>query len=111
MAGRWKQYEREVARVLGGRRRPVTGIDRADGDVFTDTLEVQCKHRLGEPPPKRLLSWLDDMRAVAHLRARIGIVAWKRPGVGAAEESLVVLTLADFVRLVGRGAHDEEPAA
>lgn len=97
---RWKQYERLVAALIGGRRRPVTGIDRGDGDAFTDMIEVQCKHRLSEPPPQRLLTWLDDIRKTAQARGRVGVVAWKRPGVGDPGESVVVMQLRDFAALL-----------
>ena len=40
---RWKRAERDVARLLGGRRLPVSG--KAEPDVVTDTLaaEVKCR--------------------------------------------------------------------
>lgn len=102
MAGRWKQFERLVAALLGGARRPVTGIDRGDGDAFTDRFEVQCKHRLTEPPPQRLLDWLDGIRATASARGKVGVVAWKRPGRSDPGESLVVIQLRDFAALMER---------
>lgn len=96
----WKKYERDVAKAVGGQRRPVTGIDRGDGDVFTGDLELQCKYRLSQPPPGRLLDWLDGIRQAAVLRGRLGAVVWRRPGNKGVGESLVVMSLTDFQQLV-----------
>lgn len=107
MSKGWKDFERDVADAVGGRRRPVTGIDRADGDVFTSRMELQVKRRFNQAPARYLLEWLDGIRVTAASRAKVGAVVWKRPGVGAVGESLVVLTLEDFLRLVGRGGETD----
>lgn len=109
--GRWKLFEREVAKILSGRRRPVTGIDRADGDAFTNRFEVQCKYRMTEPPPKRVLDWLDGIRKTAAARDRVGVVVWKRPFVLDPRESLVVMTLGDFARLVAELEQEQPPTS
>jgi hypothetical protein len=102
VSGRWKEFERKVAAALGGRRRPVTGIDRDDGDCFTDELEIQAKHRLSQPPPQCLLAWLEGIRRTAEKRGKVGVVVWKRPGVADVERSLVVMEVGDFRKLLPR---------
>jgi hypothetical protein len=96
----WKGFERRCAKALGGRRRPVTGIDRHDGDVFTDMFEIQCKVRQGQP--SYLKAWLAGIVKTATERQKIGIVIWKESGTGFPDsEALVVLRLSDWVDLHG----------
>lgn len=96
----WKGWERRVAHRLGGRRRPVTGLDRGDGDCFTPMFEVSCKLRKGQPA--YLLEWLSEIRRNAVARGRIGLVVWKTPGRGRADDdALVVLRWSDFIALHG----------
>lgn len=94
----WKAFERDVAKVLGGQRRPVTGLDRGDGDVFTDQLEVQVKKRAAHPSTNLLREWLDGIRRTAQRRNRIGVVVWKPTG-SRTNEALVVMRLDDFTEL------------
>lgn len=96
----WKQFEWRCAKRLGLRRRPVTGIDRGDGDVFNELFEVQCKVRKGQP--SYLREWLSGIVATAKARGRVGIVIWKESGTGRPDsEALVVLRLADWIDLHG----------
>lgn len=97
---RWKNFERRCAGRLGGQRRPVTGLDRGDGDVFTPMFEVQCKLRKGQPD--YLTVWLDEVCRTAKARDRIGVVVWKEPGSGRDDgDALVVMRFRDFVDLHG----------
>jgi hypothetical protein len=109
----WKAYERRVAHALGGRRRPVTGIDRGDGDVFTPMFEVQVKLRNGQPV--YLKQWLADICRTAAARDKVGVVVWKTPGSGRPDdEALVVMRWRDFVDLHGvpaEAADAEAPQA
>lgn len=43
----WKQFERDVARIFGARRNPLSGRNNAgrSGDVISDEFEVECKLR------------------------------------------------------------------
>ena len=104
MDTRWKAFERRCAERMGGRRRPVTGIDRGDGDAFTSMFELQCKLRIGQPD--YLKRWLRDIVAAAKTRNRVGVVVWKEPGEHGArgvgdDNALVVMRWADFVDLHG----------
>jgi hypothetical protein len=97
---RWKNFERRCAGRLGGRRRPVTGLDRGDGDVFTPMFEVSCKLREGQPD--YLVTWLAEVCRTAKARDRIGVVVWKTPGRGKDDaDALVVMRFGDFVDLHG----------
>lgn len=105
---RWKNFERRIAKRIGGHRRPVTGLDRGDGDAFTDMFEIQCKVRNGQP--SYLREWLHGIVTTAAARGRIGVVVWKEPGRGHDDDdALVVMRWRDFVDLHGdvKGSHDE----
>src|SRR5262245_56143934 len=105
---RWKNFERRCAARLGGRRRPVTGLDRGDGDVFTPMFEVSCKLREGQPAYLR--HWLAEICRTATARNRIGVVVWKTPGQGKDDgDALVVMRFRDFVDV--HGLPPEDPAA
>lgn len=106
----WKAFERRCAKTLGGRRRPVTGLDRGDGDVFTPMFEVQCKLRNGQPD--YLKRWLADICRTATVRDRVGVVVWKEPGRGRDDgDALVVMRFRDFVDLHGELPVSDNPTA
>jgi len=97
---RWKAFERRIAARIGGRRRPVTGIDRSDGDAYTNMFEVQCKIRNGQP--SYLREWLRGIVATASARGKVGVVVWKQPGRGRNDDdALVIMRWKDFVDLHG----------
>lgn len=48
----WKEWEREVARRMGGRRIGPSGVDT--NDVEHEEFAIECKYR------KTLPSWLKD---------------------------------------------------
>ena len=101
----WKGFERRVAGCLGGRRIPVTGIDRHGADVECEMFSIQVKLRKGQPAYLR--EWLDGICASAETRERIGVVVWKQPGRGRNDDdALVVLRLKDWVALHGRAEGD-----
>lgn len=105
MSKAWKAFELRCAKRLGGRRRPVTGIDRGDGDAYNAMFEAQCKLRKGVP--SYLREWLDGIVASAAARDRVGVVVWKEPGTGRPDDdALVVMRWKDFVEL-----HGEPPSA
>lgn len=85
---------------MNGKRRPVTGLDRGDGDVFTPMFEIQCKAREGQPD--YLERWLSEICRTAAERQRIGVVVWKTPGRGRPDgDALVIMRFRDFVDLHG----------
>lgn len=96
---KWKRFETRVAQRLGGRRIPVTGIDRADRDCETPLLWVQCKFRKSLPP--WLWEWVSDICAGARTVDKSGVLVLGIPGQDTSE-ALVVMRLVDFEALHGR---------
>lgn len=94
----WKNFERRCAARLGGRRIPVTGIDRHGADVEHDVFSYQCKLRRGQP--SYLREWLAGIVGSAATSGKVGIVIWKEPG-RRDDEALVVLRLKDWQDLHG----------
>ncbi len=68
--GTWKAYESRVAKDLGGRRIPVTGIDRDGADVVTPLFHVQVKLR--NALPAWLWRWLSGIVGTATAAGKIG---------------------------------------
>lgn len=95
----WKQRERNVAERLGGRRIPVTGIDRHGADVVTPLFYVQIKH--GRNRPGYLREWVDGICGTAGDAGKVGLVVWSamREDQG---DALVLMRLSDFEALHGR---------
>jgi hypothetical protein len=96
--GTWKAEERRIADDLGGKRIPVTGIDRDGADVVTPLFLVQSKLRA--TIPAWLGAWLHPIATEAHESGRIGILVLRKPRQRNAD-SLVVMNYADFVALHG----------
>ena len=90
----WKQHERRTARLLGGERVPVSG--RGDGpDVAHPWLSIECKHR--RTLPQWLLKALDQAKRAAK-GEQLPVAILHEQG---RRDSLVVMTLSDFVDLFG----------
>jgi hypothetical protein len=96
--GTWKAEERRLADDLGGRRIPVTGIDRDAADVVTPLFLVQSKLR--RALPAWLWSWLNPIAATANESGRIGILVLRTPRMRKAD-ALVVIKYSDFQSLHG----------
>ena len=93
----WKQAERRIAAILGGRRIPVSGRGRGDNpDIEHPALSVEVKARASFP------AWLEDALRQAELSATDG----KTPAVVLHQDrrkypdALVVLRLSEFAELV-----------
>jgi hypothetical protein len=92
----WKQAERRVARLMGGRRVPCSGAG-GGADVVTSWCAVEVKHR------RRLPAWLTAALAQAERAAREGrlaVVVLHEHGQRYAH-SLVVLRLQAFQEWFG----------
>ena len=94
----WKQVERRIAAILGGRRIPVSGRGRGDNpDIDHPALCVEVKARASFP------AWLEDALKQAELSATEG----KTPAVVLHQDrrkypdALVVCRLSEFAGLVG----------
>jgi hypothetical protein len=96
--GTWKAAELRVAKDLGGRRIPVTGLDRDGADVVTPMFHVQIKLR--KALPVWLWAWLAGIRGDAKPHGKVGILVLKKPRQDD-REALVVMSFADFCDLHG----------
>lgn len=95
----WKKAEGRVATDLGGRRIPVTGIDRHGADVVTPMFHCQIKLR--KALPTWLWEWLSGIRADAQPHGKTGLLILKKPRQRDSE-GLVVMSYGDFVALHGK---------
>lgn len=95
----WKRVETRIAKALGGKRIPVTGIDRHGADIITPMFCIQSKRRLGMP--SYLREWLDGICLTAKQANKVGVVIWTSPGKRD-ESAVVVMRLSDFRELHGR---------
>lgn len=93
----WKKYESRVAAALGGRRIPVTGIDRDGADVVTPMFAVQVKLR--RSLPAWLFAWLGGIVRTTP-DGKVGILILRTPRMRDAE-ALVVMRFSDFTALHG----------
>ena len=94
----WKKFERVVAARVGGKRIPVTGLDRAGADVVAGKFFYQAKLRRGLP--SYLHEWVDGIAETAKRKGAIGIVIWKQPGERV-DDSIVLMKLTDWQKLHG----------
>ena len=96
----WKQAERRIAKLLGGRRIPVTGRQQGDvPDIEHDALSIEVKSR--KALPAWLLGALNQAQA-ASKNGKVPIAVLHQDRVPYAE-SLVVLRLEDFASHLKKG--------
>ena len=101
----WKAFERRLARRVGGRRIPVTGIERGSADVIAGPFVYQAKLRRGLP--SYLRDWLRGIVAAGERSGTTGVVVWKAPRA-LDDDAVVVLRLKDWQAL--HGPDKEKPA-
>lgn len=100
---RWKRVERDLAKDMGVRRIPVTGIDRHGAD-FEDAIACyQVKSR--RAIPGWLWEWHQGIQGTATAKDKAGVVVLHQPGQDRAK-ALVVLTWKDWTDLHGGGDDD-----
>ena len=99
----WKAFERRLAKRVGGKRIPVTGLDRAGADVVAGPFVYQAKLRRGLP--SYLREWLRGIVAAGERKNAIGIVVWKAPRA-LDDDALVILRLKDWQALHGSGKNE-----
>lgn len=87
-----------MAKDVGTRRIPVTGIDRHGADFQDDMFAYQAKLR--KVIPSWLFDWLGGIRGKAAESRRTGVLILKRPGM-LDRDALVVVTWADWLELHG----------
>ncbi len=94
----WKQVERRIAAILGGRRIPVSGRGQGDNpDLEHPRLSVEVKAHASFPV------WLESALKQAELSATDGKtpIAVLHPDRARYADALVVCRLSDFAELVG----------
>jgi hypothetical protein len=94
----WKNWEWRVGKQLGGRRIPVTGLDRHGADVVTDMFHCQLKLR--NTLPDWLFDWLGGIRSTTP-DGKVGILILRKPHQDNVD-ALVVMSYGDFVSLHGK---------
>lgn len=88
-----------MGQQLGGRRIPVTGIDRHGADVVTPMFHAQLKLR--NSLPQWLFDWLRGIVADATPQGKVGVLILRKPRQDDAE-ALVVMRYGDFRDLHGK---------
>jgi hypothetical protein len=101
----WKQAERAVARLLGGRRTPLSGA-AGGADVATAWCVAEVKHR------KRLPQWLEAALIQAERSARPGqlAVAVLHEHGRRYRDSVLLMRLGDFLDWFGAPTEAEDGA-
>jgi hypothetical protein len=92
----WKKLERKVAKKLGGVRNPLSGKHsrHTSGDVIHPKFYIECKYRKNFA----VATLFDEVRKNAKKESKIPILVLKEKDKTG---ELVVLTLDDFVKLIG----------
>jgi len=94
----WKKLEQKIAKKLGGRRIPCSGVSRDfKGDVITDKLLIDCKY--GEQIPKKLIDWWNKIEKEAKEMGKKPALVLKKKSM---RGELIVLKLDDeVIRWIG----------
>lgn len=97
----WKQTERFVAGVLGGRRVPITGRQRGDvSDIAHDRYSIEVKRKSGPYAfPVWLRTAIEQADAASDGKKVPIVVIEHAHGRGHSQDHYVLLRLNDFVDL------------
>lgn len=94
----WKHVERQIARILGGERVPVTGRQRGSApDIEHQWLSLEVKHR------KALPAWMIDAMNQADASnngEQLSAVVFHAKQMKY-DDSIVMVRLSDFVEWFG----------
>jgi hypothetical protein len=103
MEAKWKRCEREVAKLLGGQRQPITGRPGADVLTFRWACEVKTRARL----PLWLERAFNQAEAAAKETGRTPLlVLVHTPGQGRKARRLAVLPLETLIGLCAAGGDE-----
>ena len=95
----WKNVERQIAKLLGGERIPVSGRQRGyAADISHNVFSIEVKHR------QELPGWILDGLSQAQSSSReskIPLLLLHRKGMRY-DESLAVLQLQDLIKMQKR---------
>jgi hypothetical protein len=91
----WKQVERKIMSLLGGKRRPVTGRKGVDGDHPWLAPEIKARSSM----PAYLWEWMEQAEhGITELdEGKLPIVVIHRSGKNHLDDDLVQLRLRDFI--------------
>lgn len=103
----WKRTERELAKMLGGKRIPVTGRQRGETpDIDHPLYSIEVKHK------KKLPEWLHDAHDQAvqssNKRKKLPVVVLHETGK-AHKNDYVVLQMRDFLEITGEFVESDLP--
>ena len=88
----WKKLEQKVAKKLGGRRIPCSGVSRDfKGDVITDRFLIECKY--GEQIPKKIIDWWNKIEKEAKKMNKKPALVLKKKGM---RGELIIFKLEDI---------------
>ena len=96
----WKAFERRVALILGGTRRPVMGHEKGGTDIDHEYLAIQCKQRGGKYP-----AYLGEWMAGLGAGGKTPLIVWGLKHQDT-DKAMVVMRLRDFAELIRREATD-----
>ncbi len=93
----WKQFERDVAKLLGGHRYAANSGGRVD--VESSEYVAQVKHRKTMSVPE-LERWATEIEQIGAEKGKAGILVVKRrAGRGRSTHTLIVMTETAFLTL------------
>ena len=105
MSKPWKEFERDVAARLGGRRFWANSGESLD--VESNSIVAQCKH-VARMSLRELSDLAVAVEAEAERKFKAGVVAVKlRAGRGRATPMLLVVTAATWERMHGSPKPDD----
>lgn len=97
----WKNLERKVAKIICGKRIPVSGCGDMKGDVFHKFFFIECKY--GKQIPKKIINWYEKARS-ENTENKITLLILK---YRYSHDEFVFLTLKDFLKIYGGGDVDK----
>ena len=101
----WKKTEREIAKLIGGRRVPVTGRQRGDvPDIEHPLLSIEVKER------QTLPAWVEEAmsQAEASVKPFQIPVVFLHPKGGKHMDDLTILRLRDMIWILEELKRKEE---
>ena len=102
----WKRFEREVARLLGGRRFWANSGESID--IESSSYVAQCKH-VAQMSLRQITDLAEAVELDAAPKAKLGIVALKlRAGRGRTTSTLFVMTSHTWELMNGAAGESEE---
>lgn len=94
MSSQWKEAERRIAALLGGRRVPITGRERGDvPDIEHPALSIEVKHR--KKLPSLPMKAMEQADAASKDSGKPSLVVLHQHGQPY-EQALIIMRLGEF---------------